>query len=70
MALSGPIRDLVNAGIGEHSFLGLPGSANGYVTVYVLEILLLVVTIVATLPLIERRLRRPVTGLEPLGGQS
>jgi BCD family chlorophyll transporter-like MFS transporter len=70
MALSGPIRDLVNAGIGKHSFLGLPGSANGYVTVYVLEILLLVVTIVATLPLIERRLRRPVTGLEPLGGQS
>lgn len=70
MALSGPIRDLVNAGIGEHSFLGLPGSANGYVTVYVLELLLLAVTIVATLPLIERRLRRPATGLESFGGQS
>lgn len=55
MAISGPIRDLVNAGFGEGgSFLGLQGAASGYVTVYAIEIVLLGVTLAATWPLIER----------------
>ncbi len=55
MALSGPIRDVVNAFAGGGgTFLGLPGAASGYVTVYAIEVALLLVTIAAILPLIER----------------
>ena len=57
MALSGTLRDLVNAMDFAHAPWGLPGAANGYLAVYGLEILLLLVTIVATLPLIRGRLR-------------
>ncbi len=59
MALSGPIRDLVNAAVGEGGWiLGLSGAASGYVTVYALELVLLAVTIAAALPLIERKAAR------------
>ncbi len=56
MALSGVIRDLVNAALGAvEQVWGVAASAAGYITVYSLEIVLLVVTIAATLPLIRRR---------------
>ncbi len=55
MALSGTLRDLVNAGIGASEQLWVfTGAAAGYVAVYSLEILLLLATIAATLPLIRR----------------
>jgi BCD family chlorophyll transporter-like MFS transporter len=62
MALSGVIRDLVNAAnsVTEGPW-GLAAAANGYVAVYVLEIALLVVTIAASVPLI-RRLVAPRSG--------
>ncbi len=70
MALSGPIRDVVNALVGEGSWLlGLPGAASGYVTVYAIELALLVVTVVAAQPLLRPRSEavgagaRPATGL-------
>ena len=53
MALSGTIRDLVNAAVGGAGTI-TAGSA-GYFTVYALEIILLVTTIVVALPLIRRR---------------
>jgi MFS transporter, BCD family, chlorophyll transporter len=56
MALSGTLRDLVNAATGAADGLwGLAAAANGYMAVYALEIVLLLVTIVATLPLIARK---------------
>jgi len=55
MALSGTIRDIVNAGTGMVQGLwGLSSTANGYLTVYLIEIAMLVVTILASLPLIRR----------------
>jgi BCD family chlorophyll transporter-like MFS transporter len=55
MALSGAIRDLVNAGVGEGAVIwGVGGAATGYLTVYALEIVLLLITIAATLPLVRR----------------
>ncbi|MDJ0868355.1 MAG: PucC family protein [Myxococcota bacterium] len=62
MALSGPIRDVVNAAAGQRELFGLPGSASGYVTVYALEISLLLVTIAATISLISRRGDRDAPG--------
>ncbi len=54
MALSAVIRDLVNAAVGDTAGpWGFAGVANGYLTVYAIELLLLLVTIVATLPLIR-----------------
>jgi BCD family chlorophyll transporter-like MFS transporter len=54
MALSGALRDLVNAVLGaSEGPWGLAGAANGYVTVYLLEIALLVITITASIPLIR-----------------
>lgn len=54
MVLSGVIRDLVNLGMGSgDGFWGLPSAAAGYVTVYALEIVLLLVTIVAIAPLVR-----------------
>jgi MFS transporter, BCD family, chlorophyll transporter len=53
MALSGTVRDLVNAAMGATDGLwGLAAAAHGYMAVYALEIALLLVTIVATVPLI------------------
>ncbi len=72
MALSGPIRDVVNAVASSRpSLWGLPGSASGYFTVYALEILLLVVTVAAILPLIRREGRRDeIRAAEPDGDGS
>lgn len=56
MASSGTLRDLVNAVVGTGEGLSrLWGTASGYHAVYLLEILLLLVTIVAAAPLIRRR---------------
>ena len=55
MALSGTIRDLVNLTADATGGLwGLPGFANGYMTVYALEIMLLLIAIVASIPLLRR----------------
>ncbi len=55
MAASGTIRDVVDATVGEGGSLwGVAGSASGYLAVYSLEIVLLLVTIAATLPLLRR----------------
>jgi BCD family chlorophyll transporter-like MFS transporter len=55
MALSGSVRDLVNATLGTNGGLrGLAGAASGYEAVYAIEIALLVVTIAAMAPLIRR----------------
>ncbi len=55
MALSGTVRDLVNAAIDTgQEIWGVAGAATGYIAVYGLEIALLLVTIAATLPLIRR----------------
>ncbi|MFK7889646.1 MAG: PucC family protein [Granulosicoccus sp.] len=51
IAISGVVRDLVNAAVGFSE--NLWGVATGYITVYCLEILLLIVTIVAAYPLIR-----------------
>jgi BCD family chlorophyll transporter-like MFS transporter len=60
MALSGGIRDGVNAALGAtDAFGGIGAVAGGYVTVYALEIGLLLVTIAAAAPLLARaRARR------------
>ncbi len=54
IALSGTIRDLVNTFSPEQAWLGSIG-ATGYITVYTLEIVLLLVTIAAVFPLIRKR---------------
>jgi BCD family chlorophyll transporter-like MFS transporter len=55
MAMSGAIRDLVNVLWGTTEGLwGLPGVAMGYFTVYTLEITLLIITLIATLPLMRQ----------------
>ena len=61
-ALSGFIRDLVDAfaGAGEAIF-GVAAAANGYLAVYSLEILLLIVTVAAAWPLVR------ATALQPAG---
>lgn len=54
MALSGTLRDLINAVLGVAEGLwGMVGEANGYMSVYALELALLLVTIVAIAPLIR-----------------
>ncbi len=60
MALGGIIRDVVNASVGPNEVLGgLSREASGYVTVYGIEIVLLLITIVATIPLLRGLSRRP-----------
>jgi BCD family chlorophyll transporter-like MFS transporter len=56
VALSGAIRDLINlfTADGDGPF-GMIGAAQGYLTVYTLEILLLLVTLAALAPLLLRR---------------
>ncbi len=56
MALSGVMRDVVNWTAGETT--GRDGAALGYLSVYALEIGLLVLTMVVTLPLARRVARR------------
>jgi BCD family chlorophyll transporter-like MFS transporter len=64
VALSGTIRDVVNATMGrDPGPFGLDGAANGYVAVYSLEITLLLVAIVAALPLIRRASARRGTAV-------
>ncbi|WP_372422105.1 MFS transporter [Salinarimonas chemoclinalis] len=61
LALAGVIRDAVTLAAGALEAAGpFGGAAAGYVAVYALEILLLVVTIAAVLPLARRALRRNV----------
>jgi BCD family chlorophyll transporter-like MFS transporter len=67
VALSGAIRDLVNAGLeGRGDIWGVDAISGGYFTVYVLEILLLLVTIAAAVPLVRRAVgaRAPAEGSE------
>jgi BCD family chlorophyll transporter-like MFS transporter len=55
VALSGVIRDLVNmleAGVNQG--IGNSASASGYMTVYAIEISLLLITLVVAAPLIKR----------------
>ncbi len=70
MALSGTIRDLVNAAVGALEPLwAIAGAASGYVTVYALEILLLLVTIAAAVPLL-RGAARTAPGREPAAAEA
>ena len=58
LALSGVVRDLVNMAMGATGgFWGFDAVASGYVTVYFIEIVLLLVTVAATVPLIRRASR-------------
>lgn len=60
MALSGALRDVVNMATGgSESAWGFTENATGYVTVYTIEIVLLVVAIVAALPLLRGRKSTP-----------
>ncbi len=64
LALSGTIRDLINLAVGTTGEMwGMATVAVGYITVYSLEIALLLVTIVAIFPLMYRSQRgfRPET---------
>ncbi|MGE3849555.1 MAG: PucC family protein, partial [Gammaproteobacteria bacterium] len=66
VALSGGLRDLVNAT--STPLGGLPGlgpGASGYVSVYVLEMILLAVAIVAALPLVPGPARSRVVAAHP-----
>jgi BCD family chlorophyll transporter-like MFS transporter len=56
MASSGAVRDLVNwFWAGSDGLWGLPGVAMGYFTVYAIEMTLLVITLIATLPLMATK---------------
>ncbi len=59
MALSGVIRDVVNAATATGT-----ASASGYITVYGIEIVLLIVTIFATAPLVRHLRQRNAAPLE------
>ena len=63
MAVSGTLRDVVNAALGAtETIWGFAGAAGGYIAVYALEIALLVVTIAAGLPLVVRASRERAGG--------
>lgn len=69
MAFSGTLRDLVNTLLGGYSGpWGLPGIANGYLTVYGIEMALLLVTIAATLPLVRQAMKAETDGARPPEG--
>lgn len=56
MSLSGIVRDVINVLVGSKDLLsGLPASASGYLTVYAIELLLLLVTVAALTALITRQ---------------
>jgi len=64
MAMSGAIRDLVDAALGAGpAGSSMSNGATGYMTVYAIEITLLVATVVITIPLVRRLTTAPV----PLG---
>lgn len=55
MIASGAIRDLVNLlGGATDGLWGIPGAANGYMTVYAIEIVFLLLAITLAMPLIRR----------------
>jgi BCD family chlorophyll transporter-like MFS transporter len=55
MSMSGIIRDIMTASLTAFDrVLGVASDAAAYISVYALEILLLVITVVATIPLIRR----------------
>jgi BCD family chlorophyll transporter-like MFS transporter len=55
VALSGTMRDLVQVAMNDSDgFFGFPTVASGYLAVYAFEMTLLVITIVASLPLIRQ----------------
>ena len=58
IAVSSAIRDLVNVSLGSGGGAGEGGVAAGYLAVYGLEVVILVVTLVAIVPLIRRRSSR------------
>ena len=63
MALSGIIRDVVNAA--QSAPVGASAAGNvaaGYLTVYSLEIVLLIVVVIVSLPLLGRELENPPAG--------
>lgn len=69
MALSGAIRDLVNAGTNSAtSVWEFEGAAVGYITVYALEILLLLIAIAALVPLTRLFLSTDQPGPEAAHG--
>ncbi len=71
LAFSGTIRDLVNAGFGTTGEVwGMARAAGGYITVYVIEIILLLVTIAALYPLIRRTSRDGAGKTGPESGLS
>ena len=56
VAISGVIRDLVAAAAQHHTSLGsVGGQASGYMAVYAIEVVLLLLTMVAMAPLVVRR---------------
>lgn len=59
IAISGVVRDVVNATVASTEHLW--GVATGYITVYCLEIALLLITIIAAYPLIRSSQRLPVS---------
>ncbi|MFK8052813.1 MAG: PucC family protein [Woeseiaceae bacterium] len=66
MAVSGGLRDLINMATGgRENEWGFAANATGYVTVYAIEIVLLVIAIAAAMPLLrsigKRRTQRDVT---------
>ncbi len=68
VALSSVLRDVVNVTFGSAAGpWGLPGAATGYLTVYVVEIVLLLVAIAAAVPLLRGTLprARQAPGAEP-----
>lgn len=71
MALGGIIRDVVVAlGSPDIPLIGLGGAASGYVVVYLIELVLMVVTIVVMLPLMRQGRPSPGPGQQSMrGGQ-
>jgi BCD family chlorophyll transporter-like MFS transporter len=60
VAISGAMRDIVNALLGsgdQQAWWGVTGTASGYMSVYALEIALLIITIAATGPLLRHAKR-------------
>jgi BCD family chlorophyll transporter-like MFS transporter len=56
VAISGVIRDLVTGAVQQHAALGsFGGQASGYMAVYAIEVVLLVMTMLAMAPLVVRR---------------
>ncbi len=70
VALSGTMRDLVNAGLAAADGIGeFSQAAGGYITVYALEIVLLLITVAATWPMIRKLRERGSAGASTIDGQ-